>query len=504
MNNKFVGSASKRFGSLQTCLYAIIFHMLDRLQETLITECLLPASETVLVGVSGGPDSLCLMNVLHQLKYPLMVAHLNHGLRPEAKADAQRVKQFADDLGAPSILGEVDVASIAKMKGLSVEEAARRARYEFLFIKAQEFAAQAVAVGHTADDQVETVLMHLLRGAGLSGLKGMEFRALPNAWSEEIPLVRPLLSTWRADVLDYLAERGLHPVLDRTNLDITIYRNRLRHELIPYLESYQPAVRRVLWRMVQILKGDHEIIEQVVAKAWQDCAVDLGPGYVSLSIEKFNRLPIGLKRHMLRRAMEMLRPGLRDIDFESVERSLEFLAQPPQSRQQDLIADLRLFQEGKLLWVADWDADLPHAGWPQLRRKAEHELNVPGALNLPAGWRLHAMPVEDVKAAHAAALANTNRYQAWIDLDQLPLPFKVRSRRAGDRFRPLGMAGHSVKLADFMVNVKLNRRARAAWPLVWAGDAIVWVVGLRIGHPFRLKKETIRAAHLKLVREVDL
>jgi tRNA(Ile)-lysidine synthase len=478
--------------------------MLDRLQGTLITECLLPASETVLVGVSGGPDSLCLLNVLHELGYPLIVAHLNHGLRPEAKADAQRVKQFADDLGVPFVLGEVDAASIAKMKGLSVEEAARTARYDFLFNKAREFAAQAVAVGHTADDQVETVLMHLLRGAGLSGLKGMEFRTLPNAWSQEVPLVRPLLSTWRADVLDYLAERGLRPLLDRTNLDITIYRNRLRHELLPYLESYQPAVRPVLWRMAQILKGDHEIIEQVVAEAWQDCAVDLGPGYVSLSIEKFNRLPIGLQRHLLRRAMEVLRPGLRNIDFESVERALEFLAQPPHSRQQDLIANLRLFQEGKLLWVADWDAVLPHAGWPQLREKAVQELNVPGELNLPGGWRLQATPVEDVNSARAAGLANTNPYQAWIDLDQLSLPFKVRSRRAGDRFRPLGMAGHSIKLANFMVNVKLNRRARSAWPLVCTGDAIVWVVGFRIGHPFRLRKETIRAAHLNLVREVDL
>lgn len=478
--------------------------MLDRLQGTLTTECLLPASETVLVGVSGGPDSLCLSNVLHELEYPLIVAHLNHGLRPEAQADAQRVKQFADDLGVPFVLGEVDAASIARMKGLSVEEAARTARYDFFFNKAREFAAQAVAVGHTADDQVETVLMHLLRGAGLSGLKGMEFRTLPNAWSQEIPLVRPLLSTWRADVLDYLAERGLRPVLDRTNLDITIYRNRLRHELLPYLESYQPAVRPVLWRMAQILKGDHEIIVQLVAKAWQDCAVDLGPGYVSLSIEKFNRLPIGLRRHLLRRAMEVLRPGLRNIDFESVERALEFLAQPPHSRQQDLIANLRLIQEGKLLWVADWDAVLPHAGWPQLREKAVQELNVPGELNLPGGWRLQATPVEDLNTARAAALANTNPYQAWIDLDRLSLPFRVRSRQAGDRFHPLGMAGHSIKLADFMVNVKLNRRARSAWPLVCSEDAIVWVVGFRIGHPFRLRRETMRAAHLRLVREVDL
>ena len=478
--------------------------MLDRLRETLDTECLLSASETVLVGVSGGPDSLCLLNILHRLEYPLIVAHLDHGLRPESQEDAGRVKRFADDLGVPFSLGRADVAGIADLKSLSVEEAARRARYEFLFAQAREFGAQAVAVGHTADDQVETVLMHLLRGAGLAGLKGMEFRALPNAWSQEIPLVRPLLSAWRAEVLDDLAEQGLQPVLDRTNLDTTIYRNRLRHELLPYLESYQPAVRQVLWRMAQIFSGDYEIIEQVVAKAWQDCAVELGPGYVSISIEKFNQLPIGLQRHVLRRAMGVLRPGLRDIDFESVERALAFLAQPPHSREQDFIADLRLIREGELLWVAGWDADLPREGWPQLLEKGEYELSVPGELQLLGGWRLRAIPVEDVNAALAAALANADPYQAWIVLDQLSLPLKVRSRRAGDRFRPLGMGGHSVKLADFMVNVKLNRRARAAWPLVCAGKAIAWVAGFRIGHPFRLQKNTMRAAHLKLFREVDL
>ncbi|HZD57203.1 MAG TPA: tRNA lysidine(34) synthetase TilS [Anaerolineales bacterium] len=477
--------------------------MLDRIQETLITECQLPASKTVLVGVSGGPDSLCLLDAMRQLGYPLIVAHLNHGLRAEARADAQRVKEFAGQLEVPFISAEADVGSIAGMKSLSIEEAARTARYEFLFAKAREFGAQAVAVGHTADDQVETVLMHLLRGAGLSGLKGMEFRALPNSWSQEIPLVRPLLSTWRSEVLEYLAGRDLQPVLDRTNLDTTIYRNRLRHELIPYLESYQPAVRPILWRMAQILGGDFDILEQVVARTWQDCILDLGPGYVSIRIEEFSRLPVGLKRHLLRRAMAVLRPGLRDIDFGSVERALGFLARPPHSRQQDLVANLRLLQEDNLLWVADWDADLPHARWPQLQGKAEVELNVPGELNLPAGWRFQATLAEDRDAARSAALANRDSYQAWIDLDQLSLPLKIRNRRAGDRFRPLGLGGHSIKLAEFMVNVKLDRRARSAWPLVCAGNAIIWVPGFRIGHPFRLRKETLRVAHLNLVREVD-
>lgn len=478
--------------------------MLDEVRNILHTRCQLLPTDTLVVGVSGGPDSLCLLDVLHRLEVPVVVAHLDHGLRAEAGAEARRVQAMAESRGLPFVLEEQDVAGYADRHGLSVEEAARTLRYRFLFAVAGENNARAVAVAHSADDQVETVLMHMLRGAGLAGLKGMQFRAVPNAWSQTIPLVRPLLGIWREDILGYLSDRALDPLLDRTNLDITIFRNRLRHELIPYMEGYNPAVRRVLWRMAEVLSGDYEVLDEVIEEAWRDCVQVENSGYVALDLQALKCKSTGLQRHILRRAIAALRPGLRDIDFESIARALDFLEDPPQSRQQDLIAGLRLLLEGDLIWVATWEADLPGGSWPQLPDESACRLEVPGELALQEGWGLRAGWVEDGTARREEAESNVDPYQAWLDGDKLPDSLVVRARQAGDRFQPLGMQGHSIKLADFMVNAKLPRRARHLWPIICAGEEIVWVPGLRIGHAYRVTAKTTRMMHLSVLRRASL
>src|SRR4030067_3134889 len=185
--------------------------MLRCLEGILLDECQLEPTRKVLIGVSGGPDSLCLLDVLTQLGYPLVVAHFNHQLRPEAQLEAEQVRRFAESHGLSFVMGERDGRSFAREQRLSLEEAARVARYRFLFEQTEESGAQAVAVAPTADDQVETVLMHLLRGSGLAGLKGMSPRATPNSWSQTIPPVRPLLGVGRSEGLAYCEERGLKP-----------------------------------------------------------------------------------------------------------------------------------------------------------------------------------------------------------------------------------------------------------------------------------------------------
>ena len=203
--------------------------MLKTARLTLQNECLIEAGRPLVVGVSGGPDSLCLLDLLRRSGCQVVVAHLDHGLRAEAAQDADTVAGLAKRFGLPYVQGQVDTRAYAEAHSLSIEEAARVLRYRFLFEQARQHAAQAVAAGHTADDQVETVLMHLLRGAGLVGLKGMAYRMLPNPWSSEIALLRPLLGVWRSQVIEYCEEHALQPVLDRTNLDTTYFRNRLRH-----------------------------------------------------------------------------------------------------------------------------------------------------------------------------------------------------------------------------------------------------------------------------------
>jgi tRNA(Ile)-lysidine synthase len=472
--------------------------MYDRVEFTLQADCHLDHQRTTLVAVSGGPDSMCLLHLLWSLGYKLVVAHLDHSLRPESAAEAVKVQRFTENLGVQYVHERQDVLEYANQNGLSIEEAARNVRYKYLFEQAEILGLQAVAVGHTADDQVETVLMHLLRGAGLSGLRGMSYYSLPNPWSQTTPLVRPLLGVWREEIMAYLDREGLQPSLDASNLEQRFYRNRLRHELIPHLEELNPGVRKRIWKMAVLLQDENEIIEQNVAKAWSQCCLADIEGAVAFGISSLLSQHKGLQRRLVRQAIARIQPGLRNIDYETVERALDFLSTPSRSGKMDLAAGLRLEMEGERLWIAVWEVDLPEANWPQLATGETLELAVPGETRLSNKWKLRAEILNADKDNLARAQANADPYEAWLDLERLKLPLKVRGRISGERFRPLGMGGHSLKLSDFMVNVGLPRQRRANWPLVVAGDEVVWVPGYRVAQTACIRSNTRHILRLTL------
>jgi len=485
--------------------------MLSYFNELLRIDLHFYLGKPILVGVSGGPDSLCLLDLLNRAGFSVVVAHLDHGLRPESGDEARRVGVVAESFGSPFVLEETDVAVMAEEQGLSLEEAARIARYRFLFKQAQNFEAQAVAVGHNANDQVETVLMHLLRGTGLGGLKGMQPYSLPNSWSKEIPLVRPLLPAWRSDILDYCQKCGLDPIFDSSNMDTNFFRNRMRHELIPILEEFIPGVQGRLWRMTDILGEEDAVLEGVVSAARNICLNSQGTGFVSFSTQVLGYQPLAIQRRLIRWAVSTLRPNVRDLDFAAVERALELLVPlndlKPQSssKQVDMALGIRAFLEDELLYVAAWETDLPSVQWPQLETNAadadEVVFQIPGEVRLSNGWRLRGNSVNDLQSAREQAHENDNPYQAWLDLGEAGKAgstLNVRVRQPGDRFKPLGMGGKSIKLTDFMINQKIPRRARDGWPLVCAGEEIVWMPGYRQAHDFRLSKETQRVIFLQL------
>ena len=477
--------------------------MLVRVDHILQQNCHLRPGNLLLVGVSGGADSLCLLEVLVQLGYPVVVAHLNHGLRSESRSDADFVESIARAACLRFVVGEEDVATYARVHSLSLEEAARNVRYEFLFKQAELAGAQAVAVAHTADDQIETVLMHFLRGTGLSGLRGMQYYTLPSPWCGHIPLIRPLLDTWREEIQKFLKDRGMTPVEDLTNLDTRIFRNRLRHELIPYLASYNPSIRQAIQRMAWVLDADYQVIKADLDSAWEDCRVDLGEGYVSFQVSAMQIQPEGIRRHLIRKGISCLLPGLRDIDFCTVDRAVRFLDQPTRSRNLELAANIYLLLEGNLLWIATRQAVLPVKDFPQIQFfgcQTEFPLPVPGAVNLAEGWCIQAEIIRNFDALREEALKNEDPFQAWIDLEHIPLPLVVRARRAGDRIAPLGMAGKSMKVTDLMINLKTPARARKNWPLVYAGNHLVWVPGLRQGNVCRISGDTSQAVRLRLVK----
>jgi tRNA(Ile)-lysidine synthase len=474
--------------------------MPDSIANILQRDCNLHAKNLLLLGVSGGPDSLYLLHVLHGLGYKLIATHVNHGLRAEADAEESLVEQFARQLGVEFISTREDARAYSQEHTFSIEEAARIVRYRYLFEQADGKAASAVLVAHTADDQVETILMHLLRGSGLAGLRGMQLLTLPNPWSQRIPLVRPLLSTWRVDIMTYLEQHNIQPTTDSSNLDTTYFRNRLRHELLPYLEAYNPRFRKNLLRQGQIVQADYEVIMQQVKDAWNATLVKEEPDLLSFHQSAFLMQPIAIRRYLLRHAIAYHYPSLRDIDFECIERGLQFLAHRRTHGQVDLMVGLRLVCEGELFWLVSGQAGLPVADFPAILCGGLLTLDIPGVLSLNDGWQLTCDRETDIPSAIRRSSENSDPYHAWLDASGLEFPLIVRCRKPGDALKPLGMAGHSMKISDLMINRKIPARARRTWPLLCSGAKILWVPGCRQGEIARVGTGSRSVVHLSLLR----
>ncbi len=466
----------------------------------LASECQVQAGDLYVVGVSGGADSICLLHALHHLGNRLLAVHINHHLRPEADQEALFVAKFARDLGVDYTVCQVDVPAYAAAHSISIEEAARSLRYACLFEQAEKVKARAVMVAHNADDQVETILMHILRGSGLTGLRGMEYHSLPNPWSERLPLLRPLLSTPRAEILAYTEDNHLDFVTDASNLDVTYMRNRVRHALLPYLEGFNPRLRQNLLRMGQLNREDYALLQGLVNQAWQVNYLRAGPGYVALRLNGFRQSPASVQRYLLRMAIAYHLPSLRDIDFDSIQRGIEFLCDARPGGQVDLVAGLRLLKEGDTFWLATWQADLPGMDFPSISPGAGLEVSLPSSLALDGGWVLLADLVSDPQLALRYGLENGDPFHAWFDVDELELPLIVRSRKTGERMEPLGMQGHSIKLSDLMVNLKIPQRARSTWPLLCSGRDVIWVPGCRQGQLGQVRSTSRRVAHLSLLK----
>ncbi len=469
--------------------------MLHHVLKILKNRCFLDFSQPVVLGVSGGGDSLCMLYLLHEARIPLIVAHYNHHMRPEADQEALNVQCWVEDLGLPFVYGEREV------RGEDVdhvsEEIARQKRYEFLFETANINKAQAVAVAHNADDQVETVLLHLLRGSGLTGLTGMAYYSLPNAWSREIPLVRPLLSTWRQEIDAFVKARNLSPNIDHSNFDVTLLRNRVRQELIPNLQTYSPQIKRRLCQMAEILTDEETMIEGVVEQAWTDCFIKNDVDLVELNAENIRSQKVNIQRRLARKAISYLIPSLRDIDYGIVDRFISLTGRDKNYRDADLGEGLHFSKNGDRVVITKglfrFLGDMP-----QMTAGVVIPIEIPGMISLSPFWRLYVDKITLNDNNRQTIEGNSDPFQIWLDIDKVDLPLVLRTRKNGDTFYPYGLEGHRIKLSDFMINEKIPRSYRAKWPLVMSKNDIVWVMGHRLGHFFRVTAETRKAIHLEL------
>ncbi len=465
---------------------------------------LLSPLSPIITAVSGGADSLCLLGTLHEQGYSLIVAHFDHQLRPDSAEDMRFVREIAQKYGHPFVTAGADVAAYAEKHKESLEEAARNLRYKFLFEQARLHHAQAVAVGHTADDQAETILMHFLRGAGLSGLKGMEARVILPDFDPKTPLVRPILHLWRAETEAYCAAHGLNPRQDPSNASLDYFRNRLRHELIPELEKYNPRFRETLQRTACALQGDYALIAEQTRAARQEILIAETQSYASFQLSAFAKLPAPLIRNLIKFSMEKLLRGPSNISFSTLRRAAQFITSPQSAQRIELVSGLMFLKEQDTLHLTDDPSRLPLDAFPQLCSKdfspslvikTSVLITRDFEIDLGSGWILTI-----TRPSTIPKLKNADPFRVALDAESLGETLSLRPRRAGDRFSPLGMKGQSMKLKDFMINVKLPSRARKKYPLLCAGKEIAWVPGYQIGHRFRVTEKTEEVLVFELFR----
>lgn len=467
----------------------------DKFKAILHQECGLNPSLPIIAGFSGGADSLALIISLKAVGIQVISAHFNHHLREEADQDARAAGVMASHLDIPFISGGADVPELVREQKISVEEAARQSRYIWLLEQARLYAAQAVAVAHTADDQVETILMHLLRGCGLDGLTGMPYRQFFPLWDERIPVVRPLLTFWRSDTEAICTAAQLQPVVDVSNQSTRYFRNRIRLELVPYLQEYNPQVKAHLLQTAQILSEEKGILEPIIEKAWLDCQVERTGNRLTIDKHQLESLSESLRRLILRRALLELEPTLRDIDFLRTEMLSNLALHSTRSGEAHLFGNLwvQIGVNRIVFWKGKPGLTSNH---PQVEMVQEISLPPSGRADFP-GWRLETSEV-NIQDVNLQTIENSTNETIWLDADRLVFPLLVRSAKPGERLAPLGMGGKTQKISDYFVNRKIPRQAREKWPLVLSGSEIVWVVGQGISETAAITSQTRRVVQLSL------
>jgi len=454
-------------------------------------ECPISSLSCLLVAVSGGPDSVCLLHILVRLKEELgirlHVAHLNHQLRgAEADADARYVSDLAHHLDIPSTTGQRDVKAYQAQHRISLEEAAREVRYTFLAQAAKAIGANQAAVGHTMDDHVETIIMHLVRGTGTRGLRGLQPRVEWQSDENKLAIIRPLLEVSREETADYCRRHNLKPRIDTSNLSLSPLRNRIRLELLPLLKSYNPQITEALLRTACIAHDDLAFIDKECLQLWAKI-VQRQENTIVLDKQGLLGLPSALRRHLLRMSIEKLLGNIKDIEMRHIEEIMNALSKP---------AGKKLNLPGGIIFSIEYDRYMigqdPVALSPFPALEGEWSLKLHGETTLP-GWRVKA----DIISREQ--MTKKDNFTAYFDSDKSGDKLMVRSRKRGDRFQPLGMS-QPKKLNEFMIDAKIPQAWRRRIPLVCSPTQIIWVAGWRIDEQVKVTEQTNQILCLKFER----
>lgn len=447
--------------------------ILNKVKNTIARYSMIESGDRIVVAVSGGPDSVCLLAILNELSGPLgielVVAHYDHGLRP---AEDENESRFVEALSASlSIPFKTKKAGADLAVSRALEERARHARYCFFDEVKEECRAQKIATAHTLNDQSETVLMRLLRGSGVTGLAG-----IPPV--RDGMIIRPLISTTRDEIMSYMELKGLKFVTDSSNSQPCFLRNRIRMEVLPQLKEIQPRVIELLGRTGEIMRRDDEWME-AEAGAWIKKEAQVGKGgEVQIPLSSFKTLPEALKYRVIRYALSMVGETLRRICLAHIESVVSLTTgENPRSRinlPNGLIA-------GRL-----YDKLVLSRREGRVFDTFSYTLEGPGKVYLEA---LECTIAIEEKEKKEVPDQFPSAWTAFLDADRITFPLVLRNFQPGDRFVPLGMSGHK-KIKDFFIDLKVPAQERIRIPILTCDNRPIWVCGYRIDDHYKVMPDT--------------
>ncbi len=455
--------------------------LINKVKDTIDRYSMLKKGDSVLVAVSGGPDSVCALEILNELKdeyeLTLHVAHLNHKFRKEADKEAEFVRKLAEKKGIASTIEAIDVKKYCIKKGLSKQEGAREVRYDFLRKAADKIGAAKMVTGHTADDQAETFLMRLIRGSGASGLS-----AIPPVRGR---IIRPLIEIKKTEALGFLKENNIRYVKDPTNIRPLYLRNKIRLELLPLLtKKYNPNIADTLCREADILREDEAFLNGIADAIFKEMVTAYEKYSITLNYLRFNRLHPAIKKRVVRRAVAELTGGLKKISYEHIISAIDAIKNT--GKGVDLPDDIRIERDYNSLYVRIGKAE---SGGIQ---EAVH-IEVPGTTEVPC----FNIKIEAIVNNRAELFKKADK--GLFDLDKIRLPLLIRGRRDGDYFYPAGMKGRK-KLKEFLIDHKIPRVEREKIPvLIDKNNDILWIIGLRMDERFIAREDTKRRLVVRLV-----
>lgn len=450
--------------------------MEDRILETITENNLISKGDTVIIGASGGPDSQFLITILNNLKedlgFDIVLAHLNHLHRKEAQNDEDLVRETAEKLNLKFYSRSRSMDDFAKEEKLSSEDAGRRLRYEFFNDLAKKFPNSKIAVAHNKDDQAETVLMRITRGTGLDGLRAMDY--------ENGNIIRPILNIKKSEILAYLDKNKIPYAIDHTNFENDYTRNKVRLDVIPKLEEINPNVIDSIYKLSDLARDDLEIIEEVVREKFQAMAT-IKPGEIYFDKDEFENTNPFLLRRILRKAVEVLKGEIKDLSKENLD---DFLKIKDLDNGKSLIKDDLSLRKSYRYYILEEKSS----------ENSQIELN------------LKECDLVNFNGIYLkSSIINSDNYEkdrntGYFDYDKLSFPLKVRTRRNGDRFVPLGHKSEK-KLKDFFIDQKIDRKKRDEIPLILSKDKIIWLASLRISDEFKVTAETKKILKIEVYDE---